>query len=66
MAWVLKTERHYMDGTSAIAYHKGFPLGIMHELTTHPEEARKFNAKKDADAYRKEHGMSRFEIVKAE
>lgn len=64
MAWVLKSERQYKDGTSAVLYHKGFPLGIMHECCGNPETAQQFKAKKDAMQYRKEHGMNKFEAVK--
>lgn len=64
MAWVLKIDKHYLDGTTATHYHKGFPLGIMHENVLRPEEAQQFKTKKDAVQYRKDRGMAMYEPVK--
>lgn len=64
MAWVLRTERHYLDGKTAVFYHKGFPFGIMNESTLSTEDARQFRTKKEAMEYRKEYGMRQYEPLK--
>ena len=62
--WILKEERHYKDGRTETHYHKGFPLGIMHEVVLKPEEARQYKTKRDAEKYRKEYGMAKWEAIK--
>jgi len=64
MAWVLKCDRHYTNGQTATFYHKGFPLGIMHECVGKPEEAKQYRTKKDALADRRAYGMVGWEPVK--
>ena len=64
MAWVLKCERHYTNGTSATLYHKGFTLGIMHECAVAPEGAKQYKTKKEALADRTAYGMRNWEAVK--
>ena len=50
MTWVLRSERHYTNGTSAVIYHKGVELGMFHICVGTPEEAEHFRTKKDAMA----------------
>ena len=64
MAWVLKSERHYTNGTSETLYHKGFPFGIIHECTAESEGAKQYKTKKEALADRNAHGMRNWEAVK--
>lgn len=64
MAWVLKNERHYTDGTSATLYHKGFPFGSIHECVVKSEDAKQYKTKKEALEDRNAHGMRNWEAVK--
>lgn len=59
MAWVLKSERHYTNGTTAVLYHQRIALGMFHECGGTPEEAKQYKTKKDAIADRDALGLGR-------
>lgn len=56
MAYVLKSERHYTDGTTATLYHKGF-TAIFHDCCG-KEEATQFRTKREANEVLKQLGKS--------
>lgn len=59
MPYVLRSERHYTDGTTTTLYHKGFLLGL-HECGD-KNEATRFKTKKEAKEVLKQLGH-RWEI----
>lgn len=64
--WVLKSDRHYTNGKTAVLYFKCMMLGF-HECASSPETAMQFKTKKEAIAYRNTHGFDRsWEAVRAE
>ena len=65
MAWVLKSERHYLNGKSVTLYHKGLSYGILHDCESKADKAKQYKTKKDALADKKELGLDKnWEAVK--
>ena len=56
---VLKSERQYTNGTTAVLYHQRIALGMFHECGGTPEEAKQYKTKKDAIADRDALGLGR-------
>jgi hypothetical protein len=59
MAWVLRSERHYTNGTTAVLYHQRIALGMFHECGGTPEEAKQYKTKKDAMVDRNAIGLNK-------
>ena len=57
MPYVVKSDRHYTNGTTAILYHKGFSL-CFHECETDHEKAKQFRTKSEATKCAKELGKA--------
>lgn len=54
VAYVVKSDRHYTNGKSAVLYHKRF--SFLHECTVKPKEALQFKTKKEAEQCAEELG----------
>ena len=57
MPYVVKSDRHYTNGSTAVLYHKGFGL-FLHECETDPKDAKQFRTKSEATKCAKELGKA--------
>lgn len=55
MAYVVKSDRRYTNGTTAVLYHKKFGL-CFNECELAPEKAKQFRTKAEANKCAKELG----------